>query len=1240
MALVKETLGIHAAKAAPAELNFSRSTSGTRVNNIGHIELVEANKIRHDFSPTIVGKVIGWLLEESSTNSALQSEDFSTTWTTTTIGNIGNNTTKAPDATNNADTLSASSSATGTVAVKQQGLTFTSGTSYTVSVFAKKKDLDYVEISNKADASAGMTFAQTFNLATGATGASGGTITSAEMQQFPHGWYRCQVTFEANASSNTEVFVKTRSDNAVSTDFAATNGHGIYIWGAQVEPKLYATSYIPTTTAPVVRAADVAYVDNTEARWNMDVGTSILVDATPLNTTEVVSPIYHYQDADNSDYITHLSNGKVAIVAGGSSQLDTNPFDAGPAFATTKKTNFRSMMAVGTNGRYHATKNGSLSTTLPKTGVTVPVNNLQTDYTVKFFHGTGLTSGSGWLKQFKIFSNVVTDLELQNLSLRTNVDAQSLQINALNVIDGSISEIKLADDSVTSAKIVDGTIVAADMADDAVTADKLAANSVVNESIVDGTILGPKIAANSITSAHLGLDVIVAEDIAANAITVSELQDGAVTKPKLADNSVDIAKLDVTDSGNAGDVLKTDGAGNLGFTNPSSQAVGGDLSGTIGNAQINADTIGLNELTTANAGTTGQLLSKNALGVLEFTDSANVAATNLGGDLTGTIADAQIAGGAVGTPELANDSVDIDKLAANSVVSDNIVNGTIVAVDMADDAITDAKLSDHATLDSGRAVGTNHIKDSAVTNDKIANGTISASKLAAGTLTGTTIGTGTITSANIMDDTIATVDLGEDVVDARVLADNPTNDASRAVTSDHIRIGAIIEEKLSHGAATEHKIGNLAISNQKLQTNCITTSKIADNQITIDKLAVTDGTAGQVLSTDGNGVLSFTTDSTNVGGTAVGGDVTGTVSNITIPTGAITSDMLGVDVIVAEDIAANAITVSELQNNAVTRDKIVADAVDGSKIADNSIDSEHYVDGSIDAEHLAPGIIIDTHMAANSINGTHIQMGSDAQGDTLYYDGANYVRLAKGAAGQVLKMNPGGTIPSWADDVDTTIGDAAVGGDVTGTISNITIPANSITSSQLAAGAIIAQDIAANQVDGTHIAMGGDTAGDTLYYNGTDYVRLPAGTAGQVLKMNTGANAPEWAADTDTTIGDAAVGGDVTGTISNIQIGADAVGMTELSTVNAGTTGQILSKNANGLLEFVDDATSSGGNSGGMVSGPLNNISINAGVVTPTMLAASGTASSSTFLRGDGQWATVTAVEVDPTAVTMAIALG
>ena len=36
-------------------------------------------------------------------------------------------------------------------------------------------------------------------------------------------------------------------------------------------------------------------------------------------------------------------------------------------------------------------------------------------------------------------------------------------------------------------------------------------------------------------------------------------------------------------------------------------------------------------------------------------------------------------------------------------------------------------------------------------------------------------------------------------------------------------------------------------------------------------------------------------------------------------------------------------------------------------------------------------------------------------------------------------------------------------------------------------------------------------AGDVFYWNGTTLVRLAKGTAGQVLTMNGGATAPEWA---------------------------------------------------------------------------------------------------------------------------------
>jgi len=38
----------------------------------------------------------------------------------------------------------------------------------------------------------------------------------------------------------------------------------------------------------------------------------------------------------------------------------------------------------------------------------------------------------------------------------------------------------------------------------------------------------------------------------------------------------------------------------------------------------------------------------------------------------------------------------------------------------------------------------------------------------------------------------------------------------------------------------------------------------------------------------------------------------------------------------------------------------------------------------------------------------------------------------------------------------------------------------------------------------------GQSAGDICYFNGTDWVRLAKGTAGQVLTMNAGATAPVW----------------------------------------------------------------------------------------------------------------------------------
>jgi hypothetical protein len=71
---------------------------------------------------------------------------------------------------------------------------------------------------------------------------------------------------------------------------------------------------------------------------------------------------------------------------------------------------------------------------------------------------------------------------------------------------------------------------------------------------------------------------------------------------------------------------------------------------------------------------------------------------------------------------------------------------------------------------------------------------------------------------------------------------------------------------------------------------------------------------------------------------------------------------------------------------------------------------------------------------------------------------------------------------------------------------------NTITTAKLVNDSVTTTKIADNAVTGAMIALGSDAAGDIMYYNGTDYVRLPKGTAAQALVMNGGATAPEWGA--------------------------------------------------------------------------------------------------------------------------------
>ncbi len=83
-------------------------------------------------------------------------------------------------------------------------------------------------------------------------------------------------------------------------------------------------------------------------------------------------------------------------------------------------------------------------------------------------------------------------------------------------------------------------------------------------------------------------------------------------------------------------------------------------------------------------------------------------------------------------------------------------------------------------------------------------------------------------------------------------------------------------------------------------------------------------------------------------------------------------------------------------------------------LADNAVSTNNLADNAVTGPKIANGAITGTAIANNSIDGTKIALGSDTQGDIMYYDGTNWVRLPAGTAGQLLQTNGAAANPSWS----------------------------------------------------------------------------------------------------------------------------------------------------------------------------------------------------------------------------------
>ena len=257
-------------------ITFTRSTTGTYVNSAGVITSAAINQPRFDYDP-VTRALKGLLIEEQRTNLLTYSEQFDNAAWSPVRASITSNTIGAPDGTLTADKLVEDTTAANThVTRRGGGISITTGTAYTFSCFMKSAGRTHgallFDTTNSVFAANSYVI---FSLTDGLITLNPNSLT-ASISSFGNGWYRCSVTATSLATALGVVGIYTALSNTLNTNGDGTSG--IYIWGAQLETGTFPTSYIPTTTAAVTRAADLASMTGTNfSSWyNQTEGTIYL----------------------------------------------------------------------------------------------------------------------------------------------------------------------------------------------------------------------------------------------------------------------------------------------------------------------------------------------------------------------------------------------------------------------------------------------------------------------------------------------------------------------------------------------------------------------------------------------------------------------------------------------------------------------------------------------------------------------------------------------------------------------------------------------------------------------------------------------------------------------------------------------------------------------------------------------------------------------------------------------------
>lgn len=232
---------------------FTRATTATTVDSTGTIVSVASGVPRSYYDPTTL-EYRGYLAEGARTNLLLRSEEFDNASWIKTDTTVTANSITSPDGATTADLLTSGTAGT---AVTVQGVVATADANYALSVFLKRGNNDWIRLQFANGANGVRAWV---NLATGAVGTTTafgtGASVSTTIKEYPNGWYRFSIVGSVGSGATAiSCFLSAVTADASNS---AANSATYYPWGAQFENNVsFPSTYIPTTTASVIRNADV-----------------------------------------------------------------------------------------------------------------------------------------------------------------------------------------------------------------------------------------------------------------------------------------------------------------------------------------------------------------------------------------------------------------------------------------------------------------------------------------------------------------------------------------------------------------------------------------------------------------------------------------------------------------------------------------------------------------------------------------------------------------------------------------------------------------------------------------------------------------------------------------------------------------------------------------------------------------------------------------------------------------------